>query len=447
MRKRQWDCIVEIIDSFSIIHNEIDSFAKKGDKESALSLLLSCQENAIELGNSIEESEGEGFISVKYLEEYCEEIFKKYNEVYENRICENECLCCSLEESIKRVFDSVQKDIIVKKEAVFLPYKASMWDSLESIWKKYNEDPCWNAKVIPIPYFDRTPEGGLGEEHYEGNDFPEYVPITSWREYNLEKNHPEEIFIINPYDEHNLVTSVHPFFYSKNIHKFTDCLIYVPYFVLSEPNVNSETSLKEIEHFVLTPGVIEADRVIVQSENMREAYVSILVKKIGENTRSIWEKKIEGTGSPKFDKLLSTKKEDLFLPEDWQRIISSSSGKTKKVVLYNTSIAALLENTDKMIAKIERVLETFKKNSDDVVLWWRPHPLIEATLKSMRSDLLEAFINVRDKYIEEGYGIYDDTPDLDRAIVYTDAYYGDWSSLVELYKKTGKAIMIQNVDC
>ena len=34
----------------------------------------------------------------------------------------------------------------------------------------------------------------------------------------------------------------------------------------------------------------------------------------------------------------------------------------------------------------------------------------------------------------------------ERAIAFSDAYYGDQSSVVELYKKTGKPIMIQNVD-
>ena len=35
--------------------------------------------------------------------------------------------------------------------------------------------------------------------------------------------------------------------------------------------------------------------------------------------------------------------------------------------------------------------------------------------------------------------------ELDRAIALSDAYYGDPSSVVHLYKQTGKPIMIQNV--
>ena len=35
---------------------------------------------------------------------------------------------------------------------------------------------------------------------------------------------------------------------------------------------------------------------------------------------------------------------------------------------------------------------------------------------------------------------------MDRSIIISDAYYGDPSSLVQLYEKLEKPIMIQNVD-
>ena len=49
-------------------------------------------------------------------------------------------------------------------------------------------------------------------------------------------------------------------------------------------------------------------------------------------------------------------------------------------------------------------------------------------------------------YLTEGWGIYDDTADLDRAIALSDAYYGDGSSVVELCRERGVPVMIQNVE-
>ena len=118
----------------------------------------------------------------------------------------------------------------------------------------------------------------------------------------------------------------------------------------------------------------------------------------------------------------------------------------KKIIFYNTGVQALLDNDGKMLDKIEDVLRIFKENKDDVALLWRPHPLIQATITSMRPHLWERYSAIVDSYRSEGWGIYDDSAELDRAIVLSDAYYGDGSSVVELYKKTGKPIMIQNAE-
>ena len=115
----------------------------------------------------------------------------------------------------------------------------------------------------------------------------------------------------------------------------------------------------------------------------------------------------------------------------------------KKVILYNTSIGAILKGNEQYLVKLRYVLGTFRSR-DDVVLWWRPHPLGESTYNAMRPQLMDEYKQVVEDYKREGWGIYDDTPDLHRAIACTDAYYGDWSSLVALYQATGKPILVQN---
>lgn len=65
---------------------------------------------------------------------------------------------------------------------------------------------------------------------------------------------------------------------------------------------------------------------------------------------------------------------------------------------------------------------------------------------AMRPELLEQYQEIVREYKAGDWGIYDDTPDLHRAIALSDAYYGDQSSLVELYQVTGKPIMLQDVE-
>ena len=92
------------------------------------------------------------------------------------------------------------------------------------------------------------------------------------------------------------------------------------------------------------------------------------------------------------------------------------------------------------------VFQTFRERKDEVALLWRPHPLIKDTIESMLPDLWEAYQKIVQQYKQEGWGIYDDTADLDRAIAISDAYYGDGSSVVQLCQTAGLPVMIQNVD-
>ena len=259
------------------------------------------------------------------------------------------------------------------------------------------------------------------------------------------------IFIHNPYDECNYVTSVHPFFYAKNLKQFTDKLVYIPYFILGEVDPENEDAVKGMEHFCTVPGVIYADQVVVQSEDMKKIYVRVMTEFFKDRpesgmNRKYWEDKILGLGSPKVDKALGTQKADVEIPEDWLKVIRKTDGSWKKIIFYNTSVSALLRHEEKMLRKMKDVFRVFWENQEEVALLWRPHPLIKATIESMRPQLWEEYEQLVKEYRSAGWGIYDDTADLDRAIAVCDGYYGDPSSVVRLCKEVGKPIMMQNVE-
>jgi len=90
------------------------------------------------------------------------------------------------------------------------------------------------------------------------------------------------------------------------------------------------------------------------------------------------------------------------------------------------------------------VFRIFKENKDEVALLWRPHPLIKSTVSSMRPQLWVEYEKLVKRYKEEGWGIYDDTSDVERAVVLSDAYYGDASSVVQVYRETGRKVYIQD---
>jgi len=406
-------------------------------------LLYDCQSCAIAMGNRIETVYGTEQKSIHLLEDYCETVYQLSENIEISEIWKK--LTILLQDQIEDIQEKLEQELPDKLEIVFLPYKASMWDSLESIWKKADADPACDAYVVPIPYYDKNPDGSFAQIHYEIDQYPKTVPVVSYQNYDLKERHPDKIYIHNPYDEYNYVTSVHPFFYSKNLKQYTDRLIYVPYFVLTEIDPWNKAAIEGIAHFVTVSGVIHADKVIVQSENMRQVYINVMSKEFGENTRKYWEEKILGTGSPKFDKVTHTQVDDEDIPMEWRTYIYKPDGTKKKIILYNTSVSALLQYSEQYLAKIQRVFEIFKENLDHVVLLWRPHPLIQATISSMRPQLWVGYNKLVKEYRGAGWGIYDDTADLNRAIGMADAYYGDNSSLVQLCKKVGMPVMLQNI--
>lgn len=440
-RKRE---ILNFIEGLQQAHGEIRQAVEKQEIGSAQTMLAECQEFAVELGTAIENTEGEGCITVSHVEEYCETLFRVFEEICVT--CDANKIYKILKKQLLRVENSVKNDIPVRKEVVFFPYKASMWDSLESVYLAAKKDPDCDVYCVPIPYFDLDVNHSFATMHYEGDEYPENIEITDWQVYNLKERKPDTIFIHNPYDEWNHVTSVHPRYYAKNLKQYTDNLVYIPYFILDEIDPENQEKVKNIEHFCTVPAVVYADKVFVQSKKMRQIYIDVLTETMGADTKAVWERKILGLGSPKTDKVLSTKKEDLSIPEEWLRIIKRPDGNWKKIVFYNTSVTTLLAYDKKMLCKMETVFQVFREHQETVALLWRPHPLIKATISSMRPQLLEHFERMEKEYKKAGWGIYDDTADMDRAIAISDAYYGDASSVVHLYRKTGKPIMIQNVD-
>lgn len=412
--------LLSILDSMYEAHAILKKQLKKKNYGIANQLLEDCQACAIKVGTTIEQSEGEeGTDTVRMLEEYCEMVYQlsqsMASEVNSDKSIKR------LQKQIYKVINSLTCYIQEEKlQIVFLPDKASTWDSLESIWLAAKEDATCDVYVVPIPYFDRNPDGSFGEVHYEGNQYPDYVPITDWQDYNLEQRNPDVIYFMNPFDDCNYATSVHPYFYSEKLRTFTDCLVYVPYYC---------SGGSQAKHFYTLPSYYNADKIIGQSPRLIRYFTPEV------------HQKIAALGSPKFDKVLNYKQDRSQVPDEWRRIAGD-----RLVIMYNTSISSLLSYGMLAIAKIKNIFN-FVRNRSDVVLLWRPHPLIKSVLKSMRPDLLKEFYELEQNFINSGTGIYDDTSDITASVAFCDAYIGEeTSSVVHLFGVLGKPIFLLNMN-
>lgn len=307
----------------------------------------------------------------------------------------------------------------IKIEIAFLPYKVSMWDSFESVYKAAKNDNRCNCSVVPIPYYE------LGENRkpiklcYEGSMFPKDIEITPYEMYNIEELKPDIIYIHNPYDDLNKLTCIDPRYFSDKLCNYTDMLVYIPYYI-DGSYINSEEHL----HFSSNPGPINATKIITQSEVHRRLFI--------ENGFS--ESKVLNLGIPKFDKIIEVCKNEWPIDDEWEEKLEN-----KKVFLLNLTIDDVLNNVNWGNELINFIKEFENDNSIGLIL--RSHPLMEVTLKTMvpeYHDLYERIINIAKTFENI---IIDNTPDTFMAIKKSDALISGYSSILFQYLATEKPIL------
>lgn len=326
---------------------------------------------------------------------------------------------------VTEIMDNLQTDVlgepefaklvtVKKKVVVFIPYKASMWDCMESIWQAAAADPDCEAIVMPIPYYERNSEDySLGKRHYEGDMLPPYVPIVDNETYDIAKERPDIVYTHYCYDDGNLVTSVDPRYYSFELCRYVPVLMYVPYFATAGGMQENQGYCQAYENF---------DCIVIQSEFLRRFY-----------SPEIPAEKIQALGSPKFDKVIKCCQNPPPVPEAWTRKMQG-----KKVYFFNTSLGGLIENAHSFLRKMRYVFDTFKHHKEACLLW-RPHPLMEETLRSMLPEQYQEYLELREEFLQGDWGIYDDTPDLEKTIALCDVYVGDvGTSLIALFGVAGK---------
>ncbi len=433
MRKAQKQQAEELVRQMEEAHGQLKKYIEQGSILSAMELLEECQNGGITLGTLIEGTEGEGHPTVSLLEEYCELSYQVHEQLSEKKEINTNKIYKLLRQKLIRISNSLKNDVRVRFEIAFFPYKVSMWDSLESVYLAAKEDPDCDAYCVPIPYYDLNPDRSFGKMHYEGNvrpdgtpiEYPKEIEITDWQEYNFEERRPDVIFIHNIYDNYNLVTSVHPRYYSSNLKQYTDRLVYIPYYMTSG-------GMSEGQSFL--PSYMNADYIVIQSPMFREYFDA-----------RIPDEKFLPLGSPKADRVIRKCQNPPALPKEWglsDAQLKSMTG--KKVYFYNTSISGMLAATENFLKKMQYVFQCFEEH-ENVCILWRPHPLLEATFHSMRPEYEDEYKKLKKYFVEKEIGILDTTADIEDSIALSDAYIGDaGTSVTALFGVAGKPVFILN---
>ena len=189
--------------------------------------------------------------------------------------------------------------------------------------------------------------------------------------------------------------------------------------------------------------------VFVQDEVVKAGYQGAW-KKFAQENPTYPQKRLEQIlakmvtlGNPKYDALNKTNPSNYPLPSEWKQKIYRPDGSKKIVVFYNTTIIDLNASGRQMLAKYADVFNFFLKHQADYTLLWRPHPLLIDAIRSQHPDLLADYLQLASQFKESQLGIYDDSPDFYLAYTYADAFYGDMSSMAELFRKLNRPVIKQ----
>ena len=416
MRKKKKEQIVSLLQCYKEAHSTIRKEIEEGRGEEAISLLVLCQEGMEKIERDTEQepcgkTEREALFS-----SYQEALYSCYLSLIktEEETAEPGTSCLDRAEAYFSKIEEEIASIPVKTLHLFLPYKASMWDSMESVYFAALQDSSCEALVMPIAYYEKE-DGKFGKRINERAEFPSEIETID-EGFSLEEAQPDVIYIHNPYDDKNILTSVDPRYYSFHLKDYTENLVYIPYYT---------TMGKAGFGSLFMPAYRYVHHIVVQSEEHKQR----LPKEVQEKARIL--------GSPKLDRALAYSQNPPKIPEDWKRI-----ARGRKIYYYNTVIEEMLGNPESFLQKMEEVFSLFKENPKYCLLW-RPHPLLESSFFSVDTAYRKRFLELKLRYLTEEIGIYDSSAEPERAVALSSVYLGDeTSSMAALFLAGGKPLFI-----
>jgi len=208
------------------------------------------------------------------------------------------------------IFKEETKSKSQKPRLFFLPSLYSRWDSMKGLFLEANKDNTVDCFLMPLPYYYKDGLGGCSPAQWDyalyedelGKDNPS---LLDFRTVDLQEIAPDLIFINDSCDEYNLSFMIDPSFFSKKLKSCTEQLIYIPWFVTSEIDLEDKEDGKAIvnaENYAVMPALVHSDYVILQSEGIAKLYQKLLEKESGTEFAKYWKEKLLPFGNPLFDK-------------------------------------------------------------------------------------------------------------------------------------------------
>jgi len=318
---------------------------------------------------------------------------------------------------------------MTKKKIVFIVYRAGWWGCFDSIYRKALENNDSECYVIPVPYYERSTDGNgidYGKKHYEGDKLPKDIAVTDYNGFSFQIIQPDIIYMHNPYDGLNKLDAVDTQYYSEELKKSTKMLIYIPHmlYIDSVPDYLQYSTVYQ-----------NVDKIILANEDVKLQF------------HDIPKEKLEVSGSPLVEYIEKLQENRPEIPASWLSMLDNNKDfGGKRAILYNLGFSELSYGTDALIKKLEYVFD-YMKTRKDVVFIWRPEKEIGGKLDELPENIMNEYLRLTQRFIEERIGVYDITDDVCVAAVICDAFMGEDHPNKNLFGIQGKPVLLLDKEC
>lgn len=443
------ECLQELL----VLKEQIINAFLDQKPEVAAETISVSQQLAIDFGTMLEQVGYEKSEIVNCLEQYCEKLYQLYQihvtaeSEMQDKVVTGQCSDTdSMYTNLNKLSDIMQmiekewsQNARSKKTILFLISHSTEWDNIRLLWKEKLEGSDSVPYLVILPYYDKDYDGSPMKWHMEENLLTELIGVNPNQildlkqltaEY-LELLHPEQIYIQNPYDEWNPNISIPSLFYASSIRKYTDELIYVSPYGAGELYGKDSREYRNMQYYVTMPGVMYADRILLNSENKKKWYVEKLTEFAGEETKEAWEKKIQVWNTQ--------------VNFRTQCEHETNGAADKKRLLYGISLGTYVENPEAARRKIKDNLHIFEEYKDNIeaTVYLFPEN-VNDTWKGIKEEIEDLFRNLQYK---SGRMSTDWLLVKEQQVKYNeyDAYYGDPMPAVMKFCEQKKPVMIQNM--
>ncbi|MCH1948819.1 hypothetical protein MCJ35_06365 [Enterocloster sp. OA13] len=239
----------------------LDSRTKKKEAGDIAQLLEDMQASAMAIGTAIEQVEGDGTQTVRFLEEYCELLWQyMVEEDLKARFCKGRQLAGKRGE----ICTSLEHEFETRLEIVFLVCRSQVWKQMERFYHLMEEKAdCW---VLTASYKEVTDLEEGTVMHDESGLIPGAVRPMGFGQYDIRERKPDMVFIDGPYAQQGQL-GIQPDYDFMEVRENAGIVLYMPCY---------EADSQAEEAHCLIPQAVCSDIILVPSGRINEIYVNAM---------------------------------------------------------------------------------------------------------------------------------------------------------------------------